>query len=41
MGVIMFGREHDQPGVLIELEPTHAIDPSIEVDVVNARNMLW
>lgn len=37
----MFGREHDQPGVLIELEQTHAIDPRNEADVVKARNVLW
>lgn len=41
VGVIMFGRGHDQPGVLIELGPSHAIDPRSEVDVVKARNVLW
>ncbi|KAF5318761.1 hypothetical protein D9619_011064 [Psilocybe cf. subviscida] len=41
IGVVMFGREHDQPGVLIELEKTYAIDPQNEADVVKARNVLW
>ncbi|KAF8174554.1 putative aminoadipate reductase [Pholiota molesta] len=41
MGVVMFGREHDQPGVLIELKGPYAIDTSIEADVIKARNLVW
>ncbi|KAF4610095.1 hypothetical protein D9613_010628 [Agrocybe pediades] len=41
MGVVIFGREHDQPGVLIELKPTYAIDPSIEAENIKARNLIW
>ncbi|KAF8190188.1 acetyl-CoA synthetase-like protein [Pholiota molesta] len=41
MGVIMFGREHDQPGVLIELKGPYAIDASIEAEVIKARNLVW
>ncbi|KIJ33995.1 hypothetical protein M422DRAFT_52206 [Sphaerobolus stellatus SS14] len=40
-GVIIFGREHDQPRVLIELEDNYAIDTSIEGDVLKTRNALW
>ncbi|KAF5322455.1 hypothetical protein D9619_001794 [Psilocybe cf. subviscida] len=41
MGVVIFGREHDQPGVLIELKVPHAIDPTDEAAVVAARNSVW
>ncbi|KDR79170.1 hypothetical protein GALMADRAFT_1363110 [Galerina marginata CBS 339.88] len=41
MGVVMFGRERDQAGVLIELKPTYAIDPKNEKDLIAARNSLW
>ncbi|KAF8955032.1 acetyl-CoA synthetase-like protein [Flammula alnicola] len=41
MGVIMFGREHDQPGVLIELKPPYAVDVSNEAEVIKARNLVW
>jgi hypothetical protein len=41
MGVVMFGREHDQPGVLIELKGPYAIDASIEAEVIKARNLVW
>ena len=37
----MFGRERDQPGVLIELEPRYAIDVSDEQEVIKARNLVW
>lgn len=37
----MFGREHDQPGVLIELAKAYAIDPRNGAEVVKARNILW
>ncbi|KDR79161.1 hypothetical protein GALMADRAFT_277673 [Galerina marginata CBS 339.88] len=41
MGVVIFGREHDQPGVLIELKPTYATDPSIEAELIKGRNLIW
>jgi hypothetical protein len=41
MGCVMFGREHDQAGVLIELKAPYAIDPSNEQDVISIRNTLW
>jgi hypothetical protein len=37
----MFGRERDQPGVLIELEPQYATDVNDEREVVKARNLVW
>ncbi|KAH9482033.1 Adenylate-forming reductase Nps11 [Psilocybe cubensis] len=37
----MFGRERNQAGVLIELKPAYAIDPTNEDDLVAARNALW
>lgn len=40
-GVVMFGREHDQPGVLIELKDEYAVDASDEAAVVKARNLVW
>jgi len=41
LGVVMFGRERDQPGVLIELEQQCAIDVGKEQEVVKARNFIW
>lgn len=41
MGCVMFGRERDQAGVLIELKAPYAIDPSNEQDVISIRNTLW
>ncbi|KAH8088917.1 hypothetical protein BXZ70DRAFT_954747 [Cristinia sonorae] len=38
---IMFGRGQDQPGILIELIPAHAIDPEDEAAVIALRNELW
>jgi hypothetical protein len=37
----MFGRERDQPGVLIELEQKYAIDVNDEQQVIKARNLVW
>ncbi len=37
----MFGRERDQPGVLIELEPKYAINVNDEQEVIKARNLVW
>ncbi|PPQ80241.1 hypothetical protein CVT25_003501 [Psilocybe cyanescens] len=41
MGVVIFGREHDQAGVLIELKPTYSFDPSVEINVIQGRNLMW
>ncbi|KAH9475986.1 putative NRPS-like protein biosynthetic cluster [Psilocybe cubensis] len=41
MGTVMFGREREQAGVLIELKPAFAIDPSNEDELIKMRNMLW
>ena len=41
MGAVMFGRERDQPGVLIELEPEYAVDVNNEQEVIKARNLVW
>ena len=41
MGTVMFGRERDQPGVLIELEPKYAVDVNNEQEVIKARNLVW
>jgi hypothetical protein len=37
----MFGRERDQPGVLIELGEKYAIDVNDEHEVIKARNLVW
>ena len=37
----MFGRERDQPGVFIELEPTYAVDVNVEQEVIKARKPIW
>jgi len=37
----MFGRERNQPGVLIELAPQYAIDVNDEQEVIKARNLVW
>ncbi|KAF9527250.1 putative aminoadipate reductase [Crepidotus variabilis] len=41
MGVVMFGRERDQAGVLVELKPEYAIDVTDEQQVIKARNLVW
>jgi hypothetical protein len=35
----MFGRAHDQPGLLVE--PTHAINVKREAEVAQFRNLIW
>lgn len=40
-GTIMFGREHDQPGILIEPKPQHAIDIDEPKQLAELRNKLW
>ncbi|CAA7265482.1 unnamed protein product [Cyclocybe aegerita] len=41
MGVVMFGRDHDQPGLLVELKGIYAIDVENDAEVIQARDMLW
>ena len=41
MAAIMFGRDRDQTGVLVELKPEFAIDPKNEKALAAVRNMLW
>jgi len=41
MGVVMFGRDHDQAGILVELRPQNAIDVTNEQEVIKARNLVW
>ncbi|GLB38113.1 putative acetyl-CoA synthetase-like protein [Lyophyllum shimeji] len=41
MGTVMFGREHDQPGILIEPKAEHAIDVQDQVQLAELRNKLW
>ena len=40
-GVVMFGRERNQVGVLIEPRPEHAIDVNDEKAVAEFRNQIW
>ncbi|KAH0828782.1 acetyl-CoA synthetase-like protein [Lanmaoa asiatica] len=40
-GVVMFGRERNQAGVLIEPRPEHAIDVNNEKAVAEFRNRIW
>ncbi|KAF9060301.1 acetyl-CoA synthetase-like protein [Rhodocollybia butyracea] len=40
-GVIMFGRERDQPGVLIEPSPENQVDIDDEAQVSTFRNKVW
>ncbi|KAF8974264.1 hypothetical protein BDZ97DRAFT_1772696 [Flammula alnicola] len=40
MGAIMFGRAHDQPGILLEAKPPYAIDTEDEDQVAKFRNFI-
>ena len=40
-GVVMFGRERNQVGVLLEPRPEHAIDVKDEKAVAEFRNQIW
>ncbi|KAJ7625698.1 putative aminoadipate reductase, partial [Roridomyces roridus] len=40
-GAIMFGRERNQIGVLIEPHPQQKVDPSDEKQVAEFRNLIW
>ena len=37
----MFGRAHDQPGLLVEPKPAYAIDIKNEAEVAQFRNLIW
>ncbi|KAG6899435.1 hypothetical protein C0993_010310 [Termitomyces sp. T159_Od127] len=41
MGTIVFGRAHDQPGILIEPKDQYTIDITDQTQVAKLRNMLW
>ncbi|KIK91581.1 hypothetical protein PAXRUDRAFT_149195 [Paxillus rubicundulus Ve08.2h10] len=40
-GTVMFGRERNQAGILIEPRPEHAIDVNDENAVIEFRNKIW
>ncbi|GJE99727.1 acetyl-CoA synthetase-like protein [Phanerochaete sordida] len=40
-GCVMFGREREQPGILVEPSAEHAIDPRDEKALVAFRNKIW
>ena len=40
-GCVMFGREHEQAGILIESAPGHAINPSNELALAELRGQIW
>ena len=40
-GAVMFGRERNQVGVLLEPAPAHAIDPADEIALARFRNAIW
>ncbi|KIK73022.1 hypothetical protein PAXRUDRAFT_836338 [Paxillus rubicundulus Ve08.2h10] len=40
-GTVMFGRERNQAGILIEPRPEHAIDVNNEKAMVEFRNKIW
>ncbi|KAJ3758360.1 acetyl-CoA synthetase-like protein [Lentinula raphanica] len=40
-GVVMFGRQRDQPGILIEPSPGHEIDVRDPMQVSTYRNKIW
>ena len=41
MGCVMFGREREQPGTLLEPSPEYACDPDDETALVAFRNRIW
>ncbi|KZT28824.1 putative aminoadipate reductase [Neolentinus lepideus HHB14362 ss-1] len=40
-GAMMFGRGHNEVGILIEPRPEYAIDPANEAALAEFRNMIW
>lgn len=41
MGIVMFGRQRDQPGVLLEPSPGNQIDVNDQAQVSDFRNKIW
>ncbi|KAF4617234.1 hypothetical protein D9613_005789 [Agrocybe pediades] len=41
IGAIMFGRNHDQAGILVEPKPSFAVDTEDEKQVAEFRNLIW
>ncbi|KAJ7671148.1 acetyl-CoA synthetase-like protein [Mycena rosella] len=41
MGAVMFGRERNQVGVLIEPNPQYKLDPEDEGQLAKFRNLIW
>ncbi|KAE9406898.1 acetyl-CoA synthetase-like protein [Gymnopus androsaceus JB14] len=40
-GAIVFGRQRDQPGILVELLPTYTVDVNDSAQVSKFRNQIW
>lgn len=40
-GCLMFGREREQPGIIVEPMPEDAIDPADQMALGRLRNKLW
>lgn len=40
-GAVMFGREHDQTGILLEPKPGHDIDVTVAKQLADFRNKMW
>ncbi|KIK65753.1 hypothetical protein GYMLUDRAFT_240230 [Collybiopsis luxurians FD-317 M1] len=40
-GAVMFGRQRDQPGILLEPVPAYQIDVHNDAEVSKFRNMIW
>ena len=41
MGCVMFGREREQPGVILEPSSEHAIDPTDRSAFDEFRDKIW
>ncbi|KAJ7633420.1 acetyl-CoA synthetase-like protein [Mycena polygramma] len=41
VGAVMFGRERNQVGVIIEPNPQHVVDPDDEQQLAKFRNLIW
>ncbi|KAJ4490659.1 acetyl-CoA synthetase-like protein [Lentinula aciculospora] len=40
-GVVMFGRQRDQPGIMLEPSPTLLVDVKNDAEVSKFRNLVW
>ncbi|EKM50011.1 uncharacterized protein PHACADRAFT_130503 [Phanerochaete carnosa HHB-10118-sp] len=40
-GCMMFGREREQPGIIVEPQPAHAVDPNDMAALAEFRNKIW